>query len=135
MNEENKTELDVYIELPANDVLRLIESFELLAGHRPMSADIGVAIRKMKTTIDDKINSSWELDRVKPVIKEHDSGLALTHNMPCPVLYEQDKPAVYERKTGIFHPSWDAQAKGWRLVQARTWLQRLLVRLFFGELR
>ena len=77
----------------------------------------------------------WELDRVKPIVKEHDSGLALRHNMPCPVLYEQDKPAVYERKTGIFHPSWDAQAKGWRLVQARTWLQRLLVRLFFSELR
>lgn len=74
----------------------------------------------------------WELDRVKPQIKEHDSGLALTHNMPCAVLYEDNQPAVYERKTGIFHPSWKAHTKGWRLVHAENWLQRLILRIFFG---
>lgn len=79
-----------------------------------------------------RCGEKWELDRVKPQVKEHDSGLALTHNMPCGVLYEENQPAVYERKTGIFHPSWKAQADDWRLVHARTWLQRLVLRLLFG---
>ena len=76
----------------------------------------------------------WELDRVKAEVREHDGGLALTHNWPCAVLYEKDLPAVYERKTGIFHPSWEAQALGFHLVRARSWLQRLIVKLFFRDL-
>lgn len=56
-------------------------------------------------------------------------GMAAIHDMPCAV--HADRFAVYQGNTGVFHPSWQAQREGWRLVRATTWLQRLVLRLFF----
>lgn len=52
------------------------------------------------------------------------------HDMRCAVLPHES--AVYHLNDGVFYPSWQAQAYGWRLVQARTWFQRLALRLAFN---
>jgi hypothetical protein len=38
---------------------------------------------------------------------------------------------LYDPNEGIFYPGYRAQREGWRLIQARTWLQRWLLRAFF----
>ena len=64
-----------------------------------------------------------------PTVKFH--GPTAEHNMPCAVY--RDKHAVLDCNTGIFHPSWLAQSDGWQLVRAKTWFQRLALRVAFGE--
>lgn len=59
-----------------------------------------------------------------------DLGPVCTHNMPCAVNYD-DAPAVFNSRSGVFQPSWKAQATGWRLIRTDTWLKRLAWRLFF----
>ena len=62
----------------------------------------------------------------KPTIRN--DGLVATHNMPCAVY--RSKSAVVDCATEVFHPSWEAQKQGWRLVRATNWLQRLALRVF-----
>lgn len=64
----------------------------------------------------------------KPNVVYH--GPVAEHDMACPVFFSQ-YPAVLDMHRGVFEPSWQAQAKGWRLVQARTWFQRLALRIAF----
>lgn len=56
-------------------------------------------------------------------------GPFAVHDQRCAVLAGES--AVYQLWDGVFAPSWKAQAEGWRLIQARTWLQRLALRLVF----
>ena len=58
----------------------------------------------------------------------HYEGPVAFHTQRCAVLPGQY--AVLELNTGVFHPSWEAQIHGWRLVRADTWVQRLALRLF-----
>lgn len=53
----------------------------------------------------------------------------MRHTMRCAVL--PGKHAVLAA-TGVFHPSWTAQAAGWRLVQAKTKLQKFVLNTFFN---
>lgn len=70
--------------------------------------------------------------RFSPTIEQH--GPAATHDMPCCVHYHGDpKPAILDMNTGVFHPSWEARANGWRLVRANTRFKRWLVRRFLLE--
>ena len=60
-------------------------------------------------------------------------GLYAEHDAACPVYWKEGKPAVFDCNAGVFRPSWRAQEQGWQLVEARTWIQRLVLRLFFPE--
>lgn len=62
----------------------------------------------------------------EPKIECH--GPAATHDQSCAVL--RGESAVLNLNLGVFEPSWKAQEKGWHLVHARTWLQKLALRLF-----
>lgn len=62
----------------------------------------------------------------QPNIDVH--GPVAFHDQACPVYRE--KHAVLNLATGIFHPSWDAQSEGYRLVKADTWLRRFALRFF-----
>lgn len=62
---------------------------------------------------------------MKPTV-ETDGGPWATHDMPCAVY--QDKPAVLDLSTGMFHPSWRAQEEGWMLVRVPRWA-KWIVRL------
>ena len=64
----------------------------------------------------------------KPNIETH--GPIARHNQACAVLHSENQPAVYNLGTGIFHPSWKAQEKGYRLIKAATPFQRFLLRFF-----
>lgn len=64
----------------------------------------------------------------EPEIEVH--GPVAAHDQRCAVL--PGTSAVLNLSIGVFEPSWKAQSQGWRLVQARTWLQRLALRLAFG---
>lgn len=69
-----------------------------------------------------------DADLLKPTVENF--GMYAKHNMPCCVF--TDRPAVFDCNTGIFHPSRQAEAKGWRLVRADSWFQHFLLRHFFG---
>lgn len=58
-----------------------------------------------------------------------DGGPWADHDMACAV-YSQSEKAVIDIHTGKFHPSWRAHGEGWRLVKARTKLQRAVLWLF-----
>ena len=62
---------------------------------------------------------------MKPTV-ETDGGPWAIHDMPCAIY--QDKPAVLDLNTGMFHPSWRAQEDGWMLVKVPRWA-RWIVRL------
>ena len=66
---------------------------------------------------------------LQPTIEVH--GPAATHDMPCCVFREEH--AVLNLDDGTFHPSWRAQAKGYRLVKAKTRLQKLAIRWLFND--
>jgi hypothetical protein len=70
------------------------------------------------------------MDLRTPTIVNH--GIWATHDQCCAVL-GANEPAVIDCATEVFHPSWKAQGEGWRLVQARTWLQRMALRWLFDE--
>lgn len=57
-------------------------------------------------------------------------GPCAEHDQRCAVL--AGASAVLDMDEWVFRPSWEAQRRGWRLVQARTWIQRLALRLAFG---
>lgn len=57
-----------------------------------------------------------------PTVECH--GPFATHNMPCSV--HQDEHAVLNCNTGVFRPSWKAQASGYMLVKVPRWLRWLL---------
>jgi len=59
-------------------------------------------------------------------------GPAAVHTQACAVHHDKTA-AVYDCNSGVFHPSWAAQSQGWKLVQAKTWWQRLLLNLGFGD--
>lgn len=65
---------------------------------------------------------------LRPTIEFH--GPVAKHDMPCAV-YHTRAYAVLDCNTGVFHPSWYAQGAGWKLVKAESWLQRLVLRMFF----
>lgn len=65
----------------------------------------------------------------KPNIEFH--GPAAQHDMPCAIDYLVLEPAVLNMSKGVFEPSWAAQERGWRLIQAKSALQRWLLRTFF----
>jgi hypothetical protein len=50
------------------------------------------------------------------------------HNQACAV-YHRRLSAVLDCNTGVFHPSWQAQQDGWRLVRVDRWWKRFLVSL------
>ena len=58
----------------------------------------------------------------------HYEGPVAWHNQRCAVL--PGEHAVLDLTAGVFRPSRSAQAQGWRLVRADTWLRRLALRLF-----
>jgi hypothetical protein len=60
----------------------------------------------------------------------NNNGLYAEHDQRCAVIAY--KPAVIDCQTGVFHPSWEAQSRGWRLVQAKSWFQRLALRVAFN---
>lgn len=64
----------------------------------------------------------------EPIVENH--GIFAEHDQRCAVLHGQH--AVLELGNGVFHPSWKAQAEGWRLVQAKNWFQRMALRIAFG---
>ncbi len=57
------------------------------------------------------------------------------HNYPCPIYWRTKKSvlACDERLLSpwIFHPSWDAQREGWRLVKAESKLGLWILITFF----
>lgn len=61
----------------------------------------------------------------EPTIEVH--GPVATHDQRCAVM--PGESAVLDLNAGVFLPSWKAQAEGWHLVQARTWLQRMALRV------
>lgn len=61
-----------------------------------------------------------------------DLGIVAQHNQACAVFHQDGEPAVLSCNTGVFHPSWEAQRRGWHLVQAESWIQRKVLKLFFG---
>jgi len=66
-------------------------------------------------------------DNFKPTVIT-DGGPWATHNMPCAVLNQTEK-AVLDMNSNVFQPSWKAQSEGWRLVHARSWFQRFLLKV------
>jgi hypothetical protein len=58
-------------------------------------------------------------------------GIVAFHDQACAVYHDQS--AVMNCQTEVFYPSWQAQDDGWRLVQARTWFQRLALRVAFSH--
>jgi hypothetical protein len=71
-----------------------------------------------------------KLTEVPAEIKYFNYGLAITHNYPCPVLYNSDEKAVCNLHDGTFHPSWKAQEAGWKLIKADTWFRKQLLKFF-----
>jgi hypothetical protein len=67
----------------------------------------------------------------KAIIEFEDYGIALSHNMPCPVYYETEK-AVFSMNEGVFHPSWQAHKIGYRLVLLDSWLKRFVYKHFMN---
>lgn len=75
-----------------------------------------------------------------------DFGMGFFHSMPCPVYHgghNTGTPKLNDSETygpqevalfsqGVFHPSYKAQAEGWRLVRVQTKFQRWLLQTFFG---
>lgn len=66
---------------------------------------------------------------MKPNIEYH--GPCAEHDQPCAVYYHTE-PAVLDMNTGVFQPSWKAQADGWALVRANTPFKALVLKLIFG---
>lgn len=66
-----------------------------------------------------------QIDTRVPSIEFH--GPAAAHDQACAVMWASCEPAVYEYHDGNFHPSWKAQAVGWRLVFARNRFQRFML--------
>lgn len=52
-----------------------------------------------------------------PTIVDH--RLFVVHNMPCAVC--RDEKAVYSCNTGVFHPCWTCQWRGYRLIRRWRW--------------
>lgn len=69
------------------------------------------------------------MSKYDPEIVSH--GLYATHNQSCAVIH--GRPAVLELWSGVFQPSRDAQADGWRTVKADTTLKRIVMRYVFKE--
>lgn len=63
-----------------------------------------------------------------PTIEVH--GPYAEHDQCCAIMFYE--PAVLDMHEWVFRPSWKAQKDGWRLVRARNWLQRAVLRAFFG---
>jgi len=66
---------------------------------------------------------------IRPVLEATivtDGGPWCSHDMPCAVF--SDLHAVYDLNSGIFKPSWNAQAEGWVLVKVPPWVRRFLKR-------
>jgi hypothetical protein len=63
----------------------------------------------------------------KPTIVNE--GLYAQHDQCCAVIHSE--PAVMDCATWVFHPSWKAQAEGWRLVKADSRFKRWILRAAF----
>lgn len=61
-----------------------------------------------------------------PIVEIH--GPVAFHDQECAV--EKGESAVLNMWKGVFEPSRKAQADGWRLVHADTWLKRQALKLF-----
>lgn len=61
-----------------------------------------------------------------PDIVIDETGMAATHNYPCPI-YENEH-AVYVLNTGTFIPSWKAQLDGWQLIKFDSQIKKLILR-------
>lgn len=58
-------------------------------------------------------------------------GLGLVkHNFPCPVY--RDQKAIHVSPGFYFQPSWEAQKDGWKLIQAKSCIQKIVIRIFFN---
>jgi len=53
-------------------------------------------------------------------------GPSATHTQGCAVRHGE--PAVLDMNEWVFQPSWAAQEEGWRLVHAKSWWQRTLLK-------
>jgi hypothetical protein len=63
----------------------------------------------------------------QPKIEQH--GPIVIHDMCCPVYFH--RPAVFDMKSGVFLPSWEAQRDGYILLTVKnSWLRKLLLKLF-----
>jgi len=63
----------------------------------------------------------------KPKIESH--VIYADHDQSCAVRHGES--AVLDMHEWVFHPSWKAQKDGWRLVQAKRWWQRTLLKWVF----
>lgn len=63
-------------------------------------------------------------------IKMDDFGGApvCDHNMPCAVC--GIKPAVYQLNLGYFHPCWNCQEEGWRIIQMKSKRMKWILKFF-----
>lgn len=64
----------------------------------------------------------------EPRVDNH--GIFAQHDQRCAVL--RGEHAVLDCGEGVFYPSWKAQKAGWHLVHAKTWFQRLALRIAFN---
>lgn len=99
---------------------------------RDPAEDEGRAIAVIKVTlfgVECYLPSSIA-EAVEQACAEHRLAEA---NAACPVYWKEGEAAVFDRIAGVFRPSWRAQDEGWHLVEARTRIQRLVLRLFFPE--
>ena len=69
---------------------------------------------------------------MKPVDIRSD-GIVAFHDYPCPVFYDGSESAVFDCQAGVFHPSWRAQALGYKMIKVETFWQRLAFKLFFKD--
>lgn len=73
----------------------------------------------------------------RPLVDDFNGAPAATHDMACAVMWGRPGTphAVLSLNTGIFHPCWEAQADGYRLVRVRNWWQRLCLWLAACEVK
>jgi len=60
-------------------------------------------------------------------------GPVAEHDQACAVLHDKGVKAVLNLSTGIFEPSWEARREGYYLVQAKTPLQKWILRYIFKK--
>lgn len=68
------------------------------------------------------------LERHTPLIEIH--GPVIVHDVCCPVYFHQS--AVYDKDTGIFFPSLEAQRDGYILLRVRNKWWRAISLWLFG---
>lgn len=70
---------------------------------------------------------------LRSIVKLNDFDNVAVPNVKCAVYPgHYQTPPVFDGKRQVFEPSFQAQASGWQLVQAKNWFQRLVMLVVFG---